>query len=338
MRRAASSLSIPWRLALASTLVAGVVMAVIVATDGQKSLFRNDAEFYWLVAVDPFGEGRVFIPFADEMGRAYRYGRILFPALGWLLAGGRDSLVPWMLMAIDVAAFGATVGLAARLCARRGVPERGLSVLLVPAMWFAIVLAVSEPLVFALVLGIYLLWLAGRRRPALVVATLLLLAREAAIVALVPLVIRDVRERGAAILAAWALVPVPLLAWWTYVRVQVGEWPFMDESISRREALAVPFSGVVTIINEGADADHVFAFVLGALTVAAGVWVFRRRQWWPVSHGALAFSLLLLVLGPNAWRYPGEAMRLMGPAQLLIVLAAAAHRPATPRTPADLRR
>ena len=315
------------RLGLVSIVVAAFIMTTRVVAVGQKALFRNDAEFYWLVALDPFGEGTVFIPFAEEMGRAYRYGRILFPFLGWLFAGGRDSLVPWALMAVDVVAFGVTVALAIELCARRGAAGRGIAVLLVPAMWFALVLAVSEPLVFALVFGVYLLWLTGWRRAALVTAAFLLLAREAAVVALVPLIVRDVRERGAAVLASWALVPVPLIAWWTYVRVRVGEWPFFDDSISRREALGAPLSGVVTIAREDVDADHIVAFLLGAVTVAAGVWVYRRRPFWPVSEGALAFSLMLLVLGPNAWRYPGEAIRLMGPAQLLIAIAVAAHAP-----------
>ena len=319
------------RLGIAAAIVAAVVMVVMVATKGQKSLFRNDAEFYWLVARDPFGDGAVFIPFQEEMGRAYRYGRILFPAIAWVLAAGQASIVPWTLMVVDVLAFGATVWLAAELCALRGRTHRGLAVLLVPAMWVALVIAVSEPLVFALILGTYLLWLRGQRAPALLVAAALLLAREAAAVALLPILWRDLRERGVRVLAGWALVPVPLLAWWVYVRARVGEWPFLDDSISRREALSPPLGGALTIVREGASGDHVVAFVLGALTIACAVWVARRFVWWPISQGALAYALLLLLLGPNAWRYPGEAIRLMGPAQILIVLAVAVSPPTARR-------
>jgi hypothetical protein len=304
-----------------ATVVAVIVMAVVVASKGRQSLFRNDAEFFWLVARDPFADGSIFRPFAHEMGDAYRYGRVLFPFLAWVLVLGRTSLVQWSLMAVDVVRFGVTVALACEWAARRRADvQRGIAVLLVPAMWFALVLAVSEPLVFALVLALYLLDEDGHRGAAFATAALLLLAREAAIVALVPLVIRDVATGGMRRAATWVLVVVPLLAWWTWVHARVGEWPFLDPSISRREALSAPFVGVVTIIREGADANQWLAFILGAVTVAAAIRVFQTRRWFPVAHGALAFAAVIPLLGANAWRYPGEAIRLLGAAQLLIVL------------------
>lgn len=300
------------------------MIALVIATKGRQSLFRNDAEFFWLVARDPFSDGAVFRPFAHEMGDAYRYGRILFPLVAWVLALGRESLVQWTLIAVDVVCFGATVALAGELVARRGVDVgRGVVVLLVPAMWFALVLAVSEPLVLTLLLLAYLLAIDGRRTALVVTAALLLLAREAAIVGLLPVIIRDVRERRVRALGGWVLAAVPLVAWWTWVWARVGDWPFRDPSISRREALSAPFAGVVTVVREGVDGDHLLAFALGALTVAGGIWLARSRPLWPVSEGALCFSLLILFLGANAWRYPGEAIRLLGPAQVLIALTLA---------------
>jgi hypothetical protein len=305
-----------------AAVVAAFVMAIVVASKGRQSLFRNDAEFFWLVARDPFADGSIFHPFAHEMGSAYRYGRVLFPLVAWLLVLGRASLVQWSLMVVDVVMFGVTVALACEWAGRRGRDHaRGIAVLLVPAMWFALVLAVSEPLVLALVLLMYLLDDGERRVATLVTAALLLLAREAAVVAILPLVARDLRARAPRRVASWALVVVPLAAWWVWVRVRVGEWPFLDPSISRREALSAPFAGAVTVVREGAGADHWLAFVLGALTVVAAVWVFRTHRWFPVAHGALAFAVVIPFFGANAWRYPGEAIRLLGPAQVLVALA-----------------
>lgn len=316
-----------WRIGAGAAIVAAAVMAVVVVSSGRQSLFRNDAEFFWLVARDPFSDGSIFRPFAQEMGDAYRYGRILFPLLAWVAVGGRESLVQWSLMAIDVVAFGTTVALACEIVARRGVDLfRGAATLLVPAMWFALVLAVSEPLVFALVLALYLLDGDRRHVGSWTAAALLLLAREAAVLAMVPLVVRDVRARAWGRVAAWATSAVPLVVWWTWVRARVGEWPFFDASISRRQALGAPLAGVVTVIREGAGADHWLAFVLGAVTVVLAVWTFRRHRWFPVADGALAFALLIPFLGANAWRYPGEAIRLLGTAQLLVVVAVVGDR------------
>jgi hypothetical protein len=323
------------RIGVLATIAATLVMALIVVQHGRQSVFRNDAEFFWLVARDPFSNGAVFRPFAHEMGNAYRYGRILFPLLAWVLVGGRASLVQWSLMAVDVVAFGVATALACELAARRtGDARTGLVVLLTPAMWFSLVLAVSEPFVLALVLGVYLLHLDGRLGASVVAAAACLLTREAAVVALVPAAVRDIRARGVRAAVGWAAVPVPLVAWWAIVRVRVGEWPFLDPSISRREALAAPLSGVVTVIREGADASHWLAFVLGAITVAAAIHVHRTRRWFPVTHGAVAFAAVILLLGPNAWRYPGEAIRLLGPAQFLTLLAVGLPAAIRGRSPA----
>jgi hypothetical protein len=208
-------------------------------------------------------------------------------------------------------------------------------------MWSALVLAISEPLVISLVLATYLFAIAGQRTRARASASLLLLAREAAVLALVPMVARDVRERGTRSITSWALVPFPLFGWWIWVRARVGEWPFLDPSISRRQALGWPCAGAVTVIREGASANHWLAFALGALTVIGGVYVARRHRWFPLSDGALMLSLLVLFFGSNAWRYPGEAIRLLALPQALIVLCIATtpgrRMPVAPRRRLSVR-
>lgn len=306
--------------------VAAVAMAVLVTIHGREWLFRNDAEFFWVVARNPFGDGAMFRPVAEETGNAYRYGRVLYPLVAWLLAVGRESLVEWTLMLVDVIAFGAVVALGAELVARRGRPARlGLVALLSPAMWGAMVLAVSEPFVIALILLAFLLWLDGRRRAALASVACALLAREAAALAFVPLAVVDIR-RDMRRVAVWAATVVPLLVWWTWVRFRVGEWPFLDSSVSRREALAAPFAGLVGVWHEGVGFDHWVAVVLAAGTIAASGYVVWRRVWFPVSHGAAALAVLVVFFGPNAWRFPGEVIRLLGPPQVLTLLAFAGSR------------
>lgn len=314
-----------WRVGLVAAAGAALVMAVVVRADGRDSLFRNDGELYWLVARDPFGDGSVFhtvAGFAEQYGVAYRFGRILYPLLAWTLVGGADgAAIEWSLMVVDVVSFGAATAVAAELCARRGLrPFHGLALLLVPAMWFSCVLALAEPLMLGLVLLVYLLVLDGRQRAAMVAGALLLLTRESALLALLPLVIAVWRRGDRSAIVGWMLVPVPLLLWWTWIRFHIGAWPFLDSSVSRREALDLPLVGVLDAMQEGLRPAHFVAFAVAVATVATVVWVARQWSWWPVTHGAVLFSLLLLFFGPNAWRHPGEAMRLMGPAQALVVL------------------
>jgi len=312
----------PLVLGVLGTLLAAAVMGSLVARQGQASIFRNDAEFFWIVARDPFGKGQV-LRSDPGLGVAYRFGRPLFPLLAWGLALGHRGMVRWTLMLVDVVSFGCTLSFAGSLLARqRRPPERSLLLLIIPGVWWAVVIAVSEPMVLALMLALFLAYQGGRRRAALVLAALLLLTRESAGLALVPLVVHDVRRSGWRMLGPWALTATPLLLWWTWVRVRIGQWPPLDPAESRRGALDLPFRGYWHI-KGGFHPSDVFAFTLAAVTVIGGLWVWRRGQWWPISDAAALFSLLILFLGPNATRLPGELVRLIMPAQVLIVLALA---------------
>jgi hypothetical protein len=296
------------------------VMGVNLATHGQGWFFRNDAEFFWVVARDPWGRGQMFRPVAAVTGNAYRFGRPLFPVMAWALALGRPGAVRWTMMAVDALAFGTMVGLAGELLARRGKPAiNAIAILVLPSVWWAVILTISEPVVLSLILLVFLLHLAGRRNAVLVTAAFLLLARESAGLALVPLVVDDLRRRGWRSAGPWAITAVPLLAWWTWVRVRVGEWPFLDRSESRRLALDLPLRGYFHV-RGGVHAGHIVAFALVAMTVSVSVWAWRARPWPPVSGAAALFGLLLLVLGPNATRFPGEVLRLMMPAQVLVAI------------------
>ena len=100
--------------------------------------------------------------------------------------------------AIDLAALGVAVGCAAKLCRARGYGRaRGLLILLVPALWSSMAILFSEPVVVELILLTYFLALEGRERAATATGATLLLAREVAGLALVPLLFeRRDGERG----------------------------------------------------------------------------------------------------------------------------------------------
>ena len=325
-RSSAPTSRAPIVIGILGSLLAALAMGSIVVRQGQASIFRNDAEFFWIVARDPFGKGQI-LRSDPSVGVAYRFGRPLFPLLAWGLALGHKGVVRSMLMVIDVVSFGSSLGLAAVLLARRrGRPDRALVLLLIPGVWWAVVLAVSEPMVLALMLAIFLAYQDDRWRVTLVLAALLLLTRESAGLVLVPLVVHDVRRAGWRILVPWAFTATPLLLWWTWLRFRIGQWPPLDPAESRRGALDLPFRGYWHI-KGGFHASHAIAFGLAAVTVVAGLWVWRRRQWWPISDAAVLFSLLILFLGPNATRLPGELVRLIMPAQVFIILAVAGTTP-----------
>jgi hypothetical protein len=311
------------RAGLLGGAVAAGVMLIVVAGSGHEALFRSDADLFRRVATDPFGDGST-IAAPEIYGTSYRYGRILFPLLAWLLAFGQAGWVEWTLPAVGVVGFGLLVAAATELLLRRGQSSKRVLVLAaVPALWLSMAIAFSEPLVIGLTLTALLWWEQRRRRPALALAAAALLAREVMALAFVPVVLGALRRRAWREVAAWCATGGPLLAWWVWVWARVGELPFRDPSLSRREAMAVPFTGMRRLLETGeARADMWCVFALGLVTAAAAVAVWRRGPRTTLAGAALALGLLMTALGPNALRSPGEAIRVMAPAQVFVVLAA----------------
>ena len=74
-----------------ATLVTALFACVLVhavSTRGYVWLLQSDAQHFFGVALDPFGSGTTLSP-APGVGTAYRYGRIAYPLMAWLLAADR---------------------------------------------------------------------------------------------------------------------------------------------------------------------------------------------------------------------------------------------------------
>ena len=302
----------------------GVCLGAVIALTvylrfGEHYFFLSDGALYRVVARWPFADGHVLRPVAPVYGDSYRYGRILYPLLAWILGGGQRGPISFTLIALNVASVGIMLAVSAELCQRAGRPARlGYAVLAAPGLLASLLVAVAEPSVIALTLLAYLLAADGRRRAVLVVAALALLCREAAIVALVPLAWADIsmdRRRA----AGWCLPVAALLAWWTWVRARVGQWPFLDPSVSRRQALAPPVDGWFRMLQVRLSGDLLFVMAVAVVTLVAAILLARGYPRVPIIQGALLTSLVLLLLGTNAVRFAGECLRLMSLAQVLVI-------------------
>ena len=308
------------------TLAAIAALAVtisVIASQGYDAVLRGDGYHYYRVALDPFGDGRIFAGSGPDTGTAYRYGRFLFPLAAWLLAFGQRAAIVVTLPAVYIGSILLFATLAAAHCQRAGrTAISGLAALLVPAAFITVPLLIPEILVAGLVLLVYGLAETGRPNRARVVASLLLLTRETAILALAPLVLRDLRRREWRDVLRWAGTVVPLIAWYGWLRVRLGVWPFLDPGVNlSQRALDLPIIGFLAMAwREGADWPLIAAALLGWSTLIAAAGVAWTRSS-PLSWAALWMSSLVLVFGPAQSESPAEAVRLILPAQLLIAVA-----------------
>ena len=302
-------------------------MLSVIFDRGYGALLISDAESYYRVARDPFGDGHLLAGAGPDTGTAYRYGRILFPLSAWFLAFGHPALLRITIPILYIGAIMLVATLAATQSEEVGRPPIvGLAVLLVPSALLTVPILVPEFLVAALILLMYRLAEIHRERAALGAAALVLLTRETAILALVPLVLRALQNRDWRGIIRWATAVIPLLIWYVWLRLRIGVWPFHDPQHPPSRALDLPVRSFLSNAwSSDAGPVLLFTAVLGWSTILAGAIVAWRRRTLLAGAG-LAMAALILVFGPNQAKWPGEAVRLMLPAQLLIAVAAISPR------------
>ena len=276
-----------------------------------------DGQYFWSLATDPLLlHHQTLAAFATQ---AFRAQRIAYPALAFLVAGGRAGLLPWTLLGINVAVvFGATIAFS--LYARRrgwsGWWALGLGLL--PGFGFAVAGDLSDVMAVTAMLGGLILWEADRRRPAVVLLTVAVLAREPMMLAIVAIVLAQILNAEASgqslvgrLRSAWhtsrpLAVPVgAFVVWQAYVEIHIGR-----STSAPATAFSAPFAAVATEIGHAlanASAVHgawdltYLALMLAGIGLAI-VLVLHDRS--APGIAAALFGLILPVLTFGyAWSY-----------------------------------
>ena len=269
-----------------------------------------DGQWFFYLAHDPLLRAPNPETYLDLP--AYRYARILYPALAWALALGQPAAVPWSLLAVNLLAV--VVGtLAAIDIVRQLGANRWLAVgyAFSPPVLFGVAASLAEPAALALVAAGVALALRGRHWPAGLAMTLAVLAREPSILVpfgfgLYALALLDWR-RAAAYLAP---LSVPIL-WHLSILLRLGALPSAQSPTN----FGVPFGGAYyrlglllgwhpSMLGEPLPAANIWPEAVIILTSAAIVViglikVFERRDvfaWLLWLQAALALGT-----GPFVW-------------------------------------
>jgi hypothetical protein len=322
-------------------LSGGVAIALLLlavrtlSTQGQAGFFHDgDSNFYLVSARSLFGDGAALRKLAGSE-IPYRYGRVGFPLAAWVLALGQPMLVGWSLIVVYLGSMATIPGIAAMLLAEYQVPPmRAAFVMLTPGLLLVTGLVYAEALQIALILLACLFEARQHRRCALVTIAFAILVKETSILALLPWVSLALKRRDPRQLASCAAVLLPYALWAVWVRVRIGEFPFLAHTPSRINALRPPFVGFHEAVR-AASPNHTFIVTITLLTFALGAiasWAARRYWIGPITA---AFSALILCFGPSALYYVVENLRLLSvptvPAILCLVVACSTERRADAR-------
>ena len=172
-----------------------------------------DGQFFYQIARDPLHASQ----FLDRP--AYRYQRIVYPMLVWIITLGQASLVPFMLLLVNFLAIVLGTELVARILIQQKMsPWYSLAFGLYFGQATALIFDTTEPLTYFLVcLGLFLIM---RKRPtaAALIMGLAVLSRETAI--LFPmgyLLVSLYQKRWRDALRLMLLSIAPAVAWYILV-------------------------------------------------------------------------------------------------------------------------
>lgn len=297
-----------------------------------------DGQFVYFIARDPATADRLIAAGGDFP--AYRYQRILLPALSWLLPFG-EAAIPWELLAINLIALGMGTWALEGLLIRRGASRwialgYGLSV----AALGSTRLTLTEPLAYGLVL--IALWLADQDRPPWQVALIFAfaaLAKETALIFAAGYALYWLLQRqlGRAVLVGLiAIVPFSAIQVGLYARF--GAFGVGSGGLLATPFEIVPWMGVIRILTEGGPAIFValMAFLL-PFVILPTVWslwrVGRDLQQgtitlWTVLLGINA--LVLLFVPFSTYREPLGIFRFIAGLQISLIIYAAERKARRP--------
>ncbi len=295
--------------------------------------YGYDGQFFYRLALNPLNFHHT--AYGITMDRPYRYMRIGYPALTWLVSLGQHFLVPVMLVAVNIAAIGAMGYLGALFAAEGG--RHALAGLLMPG-YFGLITSLSrdtaEPLAAVCLLA-GLLAVRGRR-PVLAAALLAYgaLTRETVMVGVAAIAIMRVigilrrRTRPGREDLAWAVPAVAFAAWQVVVKAATGSVPLLADS--GRNAGA-PFIAPLQAFRHNLAHVHLHQFeqydlwflelaILACFSVAALLCLRSTNA--PV-HERLAFVLYLIeicIVTPSTWNSLDADMRSFIEVYLLAVI------------------
>ena len=261
----------------------------------RTALEGYDGQYNYFIALDP--NPASVAPHLDVP--AYRFQRILYPLLVRALTLGQPSLIPWALIILNIIAQAIGADLVGSLLAGYGA-SRWYA--LVYGLWagltYAVRLAMTEPLAYALVAGALLASRRGHETWAAVFYGLALFTKETTILFIAAhLLWLAVRQSWPGVLRLGALTFLPFGVFQLLIRQWFGRFGLGSGGYLATPFEVIPYMGLWRIGAVSLAALALFAIIFIPMVVLPSLWgVFAslRRLW------ARDLSLPVLVLAANA--------------------------------------
>lgn len=287
-----------------------------------------DGQFVYYIARDPATAAQyIDVP-------AYRFQRILLPALARLLAFGQESLIPWTLLIVNLIALGAGTALIERLLAEHGASRwYALGYGLTIGMFGSVRLSLPEPLAYALVLGgIVVLAKRGRWLWGAFFFALAGLAKETTLFFAAGYVLYWLYQRRWRVAVSFAMVVIaPFALWQLILYSRLGAFGVGSGGALATSFEGIPFAGVIRILTEGGlGVFLVFGAIIAPFVLVPTAWALWRCWRDLQARGLSLYDFLLftnafimLFVPFSTYREPLAILRFIVGLQIAVILYAA---------------
>jgi hypothetical protein len=292
-----------------------------------------DGQFYYRLAINPLNLHQT--AYGVTIDSAYRFMRIGYPVMTWLVSLGQSALVPYMLIAVNVVAIGALGYVGGRFAAQGGRPAAwGL---LLPG-YFGLVTSLcrdtAEPVAAACLVGGLLAIRARRRGLAAALLAVGALTRETVMVLVAAIAIVRVigflrrRYRPGRDDIVWVVPAAVFAVWELLVLLFTGSIPMLsDGGRNAGTPFIAPFealkSNLMHIDVHSYNAIDVWLAEVAVLLVFAIAALCSLRASRALAHEKLALVLFLIeicVVTPTTWNSVSADLRSFVEVYLLAVV------------------
>ena len=312
-----------------------------------RTAYGYDGQFFYRLAINPLNFSHT--AYGITVDRAYRFMRVGYPALTWVFSFGQRALVPYMLVAVNVAALTALAASGA-VIARQGGRHAAWGLLL-PA-YFGLVTSLSrdtaEPVAAAFLVAALLAIRA--RRPVLAGPLLAFaaLTRETAMVAVAALAVVRVaglirgRLRPGREDITWVLPAAVFGAWQVLVYAIAGTFPLIaDGGRNAGAPFIAPFEAFRTNLSHidwtSYSSTDLWLAEMAVLLFFAVAALSSLRTSRAPAHERLALVLFLFeicLVTPDTWSSRTADLRSFVEVYLMAVIVLLGRPRVSPSAPA----
>jgi len=275
----------------------------------RKGSVGYDGQFYFYIAHDPFILGHSF----DHIDfPAYRYQRIIYPLLTWLLSFGQPKLIPYMMVAVNL--LGILLGTYFIMLILKHYGRSPWYSLFYATFWgflLCLLRSLPEPLSITFVVMAVFAYLKGKTAWQVLFLTLAALTQETTLLVSLAFLFYGIWEKD---LRSCLNMLVPSLAyffWQLYLYAHFQTFSFLGGT----QNFGFPFLGIIekflsldlTGLSSEKAAELLYLVLIVFLIITAIYDVFKYYS--PLTVSFLGYALLISLLNILIWVEPWSYTR-----------------------------